>query len=141
MHVRTTRTLTYSGAQAALEAGLAQAEKVGIAVNVAVVDGSGVLIAFARMDGAFAHSADIAQDKARTVVGFGGAPTDGLYAAIEGEPSVRDGISGREGMAVFAGGMPIFVGDELVGAVGVSGGSASQDKEIAAAAAGAVKAS
>lgn len=133
MPVRSVRTLTYAGSRLALDAALVQAEALGVAVNIAVVDRSGSVLAFARMDGAFELSGGIARDKARTVTGFGGAPTDGLYAAIAGEPAVRDGIAGRDGVAAFAGGVPITLDGELVGAVGVSGGSAEQDKAIATA--------
>ncbi|MCB5991254.1 GlcG/HbpS family heme-binding protein [Janibacter melonis] len=138
-HTRTSATLTLAGARAAVDAALSQAASIGAAMNVAVVDPGGALLAFARMDGAFAGSSDIARDKARTVVSFGGAPTDELYAAIEGEPAVRDGIGGREGVAAFGGGVPVVVDGELVGAVGASGGSAAQDKQVAQAGADAVR--
>lgn len=136
--IRTTSVLTYDGAAAAVQAGLAHARSLGVAVNIAVTDAGGALLAFARMDGAFALSADIAIDKARTVAGFGGAPTDVLYGGIKDEPAVRDGIANRAGVAAFGGGVPIVVAGHLVGAVGVSGGSAEQDKAVASAAAGAV---
>ncbi len=133
MFVRPTQSLTYAGAQAALDAAVARAERLGVAVNVAVTDAGGTLLAFGRMDGAFAFSGAIAVDKARTVCGFGGAPSDALYDAIAGEPPVRDGIAGRAEVAAFAGGVPVRVGGELVGAVGVSGASAERDKECASA--------
>ena len=139
-HLRPALALTYAGARAALDAALAHAEQSGGSFNIAVTDTGGALLAFARMDGAFAASADIAIDKARTVAGFGGAPTDALYAAIESEPAVRDGIAGRTGVAAFGGGVPILVDGQLVGAVGASGGTAAQDKAVAEAGARAVTA-
>lgn len=143
MHVRPTQTLTYAGARLILDAALAQAETLGVAVNVAVTDAAGALLAFARMDGAFAFSGPIAVDKARTVCGFAGIPSDALYDAIAGEPPVRDGIAGRAEVAAFAGGVPVFAsanpaGGDLVGAVGVSGASAEQDKQVASAGAAAL---
>jgi uncharacterized protein GlcG (DUF336 family) len=138
MFFRSTQSLTYAGAHAALASAVSRAEALGVAVNVAVTDGGGTLLAFARMDGAFAFSGAIAIDKARTVCGFGGAPSDALYDAIAGEPPVRDGIAGRAEVAAFAGGVPVRLGDDLVGAVGVSGASADQDKECATAGAAAV---
>ncbi|WP_240641015.1 GlcG/HbpS family heme-binding protein [Nocardioides ferulae] len=137
-HLRPALALTHVGARAALDAALAYAASLGVPVNVAVTDAGGALLAFARMDGAFAASADIAIDKARTVAGFGGAPTDELYAAIESEPAVRDGIAGRPGVAAFGGGVPVVVDGEPVGAIGVSGGSAAQDRAVAEAGARAV---
>lgn len=138
MLVRPSQAITLEGARLALDASLTRAGEIGGAFNIAVVDAGGWLIAFARMDGAFALSGGIAHDKARTVVGFGGAPTDGLYEAIAPEPAVRDGIAGRSGVAAFAGGVPIVIDGELVGAVGASGGSADQDKEVAGAGAAAL---
>lgn len=140
MVTRPSLALTYAGASLALDAGLAAAEQAGVRINLAVVDLSGVLLAFGRMDGAFTLSADIAVDKARTVVGFGGIASGALYAALEGEPAVRDGIAMRSGVAAFGGGIALRVGEDLVGAVGVSGGSAEQDTQVAQAAADALRA-
>lgn len=135
---RPSATVTLAGARAALDAALARAEELGVRMNIAVVDPGGCVIAFARMDGAFALSGDIARDKARTVVGFGGAPSAGLYEAIADEPAVRDGIANRDGVAAFGGGVPITLDGELVGAVGVSGGSAEEDTQVAQAGADAL---
>jgi uncharacterized protein GlcG (DUF336 family) len=138
--VRPALVLTYAGARRVLDAALERAETIGGRFNVAVTDTGGRLMAFARMDGAFALSADIAIDKACTVAGFGGVPSADLYAAIESEEAVRFGIAGRSGVAAFGGGVPIRVDGELVGAVGASGGSAEQDSEVAAAGAAALSA-
>lgn len=137
-YTRASAALTLAGARAALDAALAHAESIGARMNVAVTDAGGTVVAFARMDGAFNLSGGIARDKARTVVGFGGAPSGGLYEAIAGEPAVRDGIANREGVAAFGGGVPILVDGELVGAVGASGGSAEEDTQVAQAGADAI---
>lgn len=65
------RTITAEAANAAVVAAVAQAQKLGIRINAAVTDASGVLAAFLRMPGAFLHSVDIAIDKAYTAAGFG----------------------------------------------------------------------
>lgn len=140
MPVRDTKSMTYAGARLAVDVAIAKAEEIGGRFNIAVTDSGGVLIAFARMDDAFALSGGIATDKARTVVGFGGIPSADLYAGIESEEPVRFGIAKREGVAAFAGGVPVVVDGQLVGAVGASGGSAEQDTEVAAAGAAAVRA-
>lgn len=137
-HVSTSTALTYAGARAALEAGLARAGELGVAVNVAVSDAAGNLLAFARMDGAPFLSTSIAQDKAWTVAAFNGIPTHEWFGLIEGEPALREGIVHRDRLVVFGGGIPIRVDSVLVGAVGVSGGSADQDRAVAEAAAAAV---
>jgi uncharacterized protein GlcG (DUF336 family) len=140
MLVRTETALTYAGARVALDAALARAELLGGAFNIAVTDTAGGLLAFARMDGAFAVSGTIAQDKAWTVAGFGGLPTDVFYDAISVEDAVREGIAQRGRVAAFGGGVPVVVDGTFVGAVGASGGSASQDKDVASAGAAAVPA-
>ncbi|TIC79991.1 heme-binding protein [Nocardioides sp. GY 10127] len=135
---RSRPVLTLAGAQRCLAAALARAEDLGVAVDVAVTDDAGRLLSFARMDGAFAASAELALDKARTVAGFGGLSTGALGAAIGGEPDVRLGIAARAGVAAFPGGVPVLVDGSLAGAVGVSGGSAEQDEDVARAGASAV---
>ena len=138
MLVRTETTLTYAGARLALDAALQRAGELDGVFNIAVTDTAGTLLAFARMDGAFAISGGIAQDKAWTVAGFGGAPTDDLYEAFAAEDAVREGIAQRGRVAAFGGGVPVVVDGAFVGAVGASGGSAAQDKDVAAAGAAAV---
>ncbi len=139
-----THTLSYAGARVALDAALAKAAELGVAVNVSVCDTGGNQIAFARMDGAALLSAGIAQDKAYTVVAFLGIPTDRWFGMIEGAPALREGIVHRDRLVIFGGGVPISVGSAegdagaVVGAVGVSGGTAEQDVEIATAGAAAL---
>lgn len=137
-HVTTTTSLTYAGARAALDAGIAHAAAIGVPVNVAVSDTAGNVLAFARMDGAPFLSSSIAQDKAWTVAAFNGIPTHDWFGLIEGEPALREGIVHRDRLVVFGGGVPIRIDGALVGAVGVSGGSAEQDRAVAEAAAAAV---
>jgi Uncharacterized protein, possibly involved in utilization of glycolate and propanediol len=136
--VRTQHTITYAGARAAVDAALERAAEIGVAVNVAVTDPSGALIAFARMDGAPLLSSGIAQDKAWTVSAFNGIATHEFFGLIENEAALREGIVHRDRLVVFGGGVPIRLDDILVGAVGVSGGTAEQDREIAEAGAAAL---
>lgn len=139
-HVRASAVLTLAGARTALDAALAHAQEHDLLMNIAVVDSGGGLLAFARMDGAFVHSGPIAIDKARTTIGFGGEPTADLYTALAGEDAVIRGIANRPGVAAFGGAVPVRVDDELVGAIGASGGSAQEDAEVAAAGAAVVTA-
>lgn len=129
--VRSHSTLTLAAARLAVDAAVAEAERLGVRMNVAVTDPGGALLAFARMDGAFTASADIAIDKARTVVSFGGTATDALYSALSGEDAVIRGIGNRPGVAAFGGGVPVTIAGEVVGAVGASGGSAEEDRTVA----------
>jgi len=101
---------------------------------IAIVDESGVLKAFSRMDSAPLLSVQVAQDKAYTSVGFG-LSTDGWHDFIKDDPPLAAGaVGGIARLVVFGGGYPIKVEDQIVGGVGVSGGHYSQDMEVAKAA-------
>lgn len=132
------RTLTYAGARAALDAAVAHADRIGVPVNVCVADHTGDALAAARMDGAALLSSSIAADKAYTVAAFNGVATHDWFDLIEDVPALREGIVHRDRLVVFGGGVPVRVDGEVVGSVGVSGGSAEQDREIAEAGAAAV---
>jgi uncharacterized protein GlcG (DUF336 family) len=109
----------------------AKAQELGVPMNIAVVDESGVLKAFSRMDGAALLSVQIAQDKAYTAVGFG-MPTHGWFDFIKNDPPLATGApSGIDRLVIFGGGYPISVDGAVVGAIGVSGGHYTQDQEVA----------
>ncbi|MDO8363120.1 MAG: heme-binding protein [Actinomycetota bacterium] len=130
--------LSLAGAQQVLDAAIAAAGEIGVAVCVAVCDGGGNPLASARMDGAPVLSVQIAADKAWSVTSFGGLPTNSWWPLIEGQPALVHGITHTPRLVIFGGGEPVRVRGSLAGAVGVSGGSAEQDTAIAAAAAAAV---
>ena len=124
-------TLTLDGAQRVLEGSLAHARSIGVPVCIAVADRGGHLLAFARMDGAPVMSATLSQDKAYTVAAFAGLPTHQWFDLIKDDPPVLAGIVKTDRLVVFGGGVPIHSGGALAGSVGVSGGSAEQDRAIA----------
>ncbi len=108
-----------------------KARELGVPMNIAVVDESGVLKAFSRMDGAALLSVQIAQDKAYTAVGFG-MPTHGWFDFIKDDPPLAAGApSGIDRLVIFGGGYPITVDAAVVGAIGVSGGHYTQDQQVA----------
>jgi glc operon protein GlcG len=129
--VALTATLTLGGARRALEGALAHASAIGVAVCIAVSDCAGNLLTFARMDGAPLLSASLAQDKAYTVAAFGGLPTHDWFDLIKDEPPLLHGIVKTDRLIVFGGGVPVRIDGRLAGAIGVSGGSAEQDREVA----------
>jgi uncharacterized protein GlcG (DUF336 family) len=108
-----------------------KARDLGVPMNIAVVDESGVLKAFSRMDGAALLSVQIAQDKAYTAVGFG-MPTHGWFDFIKDDPPLAAGApSGIDRLVIFGGGYPVTIDGTVVGAIGVSGGHYTQDQEVA----------
>ena len=109
----------------------AKANDIGVPMNIAVCDESGVLKAFSRMDGAALLSVQIAQDKAYTAIGFG-MPSDAWHEFIKDDPPLASGaVGGIDRLVIFGGGYPIKVDDQVVGAIGVSGGHYTQDMEVA----------
>ena len=124
-------SVTLSSAQAAVDAAVAKADEIGVPMNIAVVDAGNNLTAFARMDGAWLGSIDIAQNKAYTARSFDMSTKDLAPLAQPNQPlfGIDASIQGR--LIVFAGGIPLMSGDDVVGAIGVSGGSVEEDHEVA----------
>ena len=126
----TKSSITSEGALEAIRAAERKAAEIGVPMCIAVVDESGVLKAFSRMDGAALLSVDIAQDKAYTAVSFG-IPTHGWFDFIKDDPPLLHGIVKTPRLIVFGGGYPITVDGAVVGAIGVSGGHYEQDMVVA----------
>ena len=126
--------ISLATAQQLIEAAAAKATDIGVPMNVAVVDAGNNLTAFARQDGAWLGSIDIAQGKAYTARAFD-MPTKDLVSEVQPGGSLYGIESSNQGhLIVFPGGIPIKDGDEVVGAIGVSGGTVDQDQEVAEAA-------
>src|SRR6202161_2881624 len=125
--------LDQTGAQAVLQAARESAQQRNAPSAVAVVDPAGDLLAFQRMDGVRAASADLAIEKARTAARLR-RPT------AEIEDSINQGRTAFVTADIMAlrGGMPIRVSGEVVGAVGVAGWSKEADTDIANVAAAAL---
>jgi uncharacterized protein GlcG (DUF336 family) len=125
--------ITSESAHAAVAAAVAHAHTLGIRINVAVTDPSGILMAFLRMPGAFVHSAQIAVDKACTAASFGFA-TSKWKDVVGADALLASGLTKQPHMAMFGGGLPIDEANQRIGGIGVSGGSAEQDEICARAA-------
>jgi uncharacterized protein GlcG (DUF336 family) len=124
-------SVTLSAAQAVVEAARAKAEEIGVPMNIAVVDEGNNLTAFARMDGAWLGSIDIAKNKAYTARAFDMSTKDLAPLCQPNQPLFGIHASNQGQLIIFAGGIPLEVGGEVVGAVGVSGGSVEADHEVA----------
>ena len=125
-------------AAAIIAAGRTKASEMGVPVNIAILDAGANLKAFTRMDGAVLGSIDIALKKARTSVLFECSSEDVWEYCKPGAPAPGLELS-NGGLAPFAGGIPLkSEAGEIIGAVGVSGGSVEQDLAIARTAAAAL---
>src|SRR5215217_5623172 len=120
--------LTYAGAKVIAETAGAEAAERGVAPVISVVDAGGALMYLVRPDGAQVASVEVTTDKARTAAIYRRPSRDFEEQASNGRPSAL-----HLARAVpLQGGMPIAIGGEVVGAVGVSGAtSADEDQELA----------
>ena len=113
MTLATTKaSITQEAADILIAAGTEAAHEIKVPMVIAVVDESGVLKAFRRMDGAALLSVDIAKDKAYTAVAFG-IPTHGWYDFIKNDPPLLHGITHTPRLVVFGGGYPLYDTDYL----------------------------
>ena len=126
----TIKRLSLADAQIILDACQRKAVEVGVPKDMAVVDESGHLIAFRRMDGAKFSSVEIAINKAFTSSGGGRATRD--YKAVAGAGGAAFGLhtqfQGR--FTILGGGIPVIVDGQIVGAVGISSGAADEDHAV-----------
>lgn len=119
--------ITHGGAMRAIAAAVAHAESLGIRVNVAVADSGGHLAGFVRMPGSFLISIEMACKKARSAAGLGIEPELVEQVVAHEAPRVREGLVPHPDFTLIRGGLPIRIAGQLIGAIGVSGGSEAQD--------------
>ena len=118
-------------AQAAVEAARQKSLELGLKMNIAVVDAGANLVAFARMDGAWLGSVDIAVRKARTARFFD-MPTGQLGKLSQPGESLYGIEHSNGGLISFPGGIPIKDGSgRIIGAIGVSGSTVENDHTVA----------
>jgi glc operon protein GlcG len=132
-NIRTKTIINDAGAADVLDAAVREARAREARVVIAIVDPWGEVIALRRTDGAQAASSRVAVDKARTAAIF-------VRPSREMEQQVSDGRLGAlalHGAACLTGGIPLTVGDEVVGAIGTSGETPDEDEAISIAGAGA----
>ena len=124
--------ITLDQAQAVVAAALAESTELATLMNVAVVDAGGNLKAFARQDGAWLGSIDISITKACTARFFD--MESGALGELSqpGGPLFNIEVS-NGGLITFPGGIPLEIGGEIVGAIGVSGSTVDNDRHVAAA--------
>lgn len=123
--------ITLEDARRVIAAAEKKAEQIGQPMNIAVVDQGGNLVAHVRMDKGWIGSVDIAINKAWTARAFEIATKALAENSQSGDQFFGIHTSNNGRVMIFAGGIPLKRGNEVVGAVGVSGGSGKQDQEVA----------
>jgi uncharacterized protein GlcG (DUF336 family) len=131
--------ITLSNARRVIAAAEKKAREIGQPMNVAVVDAGGNLVSHARMDGAWIGSIDISINKAFTARAFDLSTEELGKNSQPGQQFFGIHASNHGRIMIFAGGVPLKDGASVVGAIGVSGGSGSQDQAVADAGAAAFK--
>lgn len=130
----TLKRLDAGEAQILIEGAAAKARELGIPMCIAVTDESGHLIKFERMNGGKISSISIAIDKAAT----GAIARNGTHVynqlCVPGSPTFGIHITNGGHFSIIGGGLPVHVEGEIVGGVGLSSGTAEQDRICAEAA-------
>ena len=126
MYVRQVRELSTKGARVILQGAIARAEAMGVPQCIAVVDRGGNLLVFERMDGAKLHSQFTAIQKAYTAVSAKASTGE-----LPFELGVGIALASDNRFACIAGGMPIVVDGDIIGAIGVGSGTDEEDIEVA----------
>lgn len=124
-------SMTLAQAQKVVEAALTESKKIDTKMNVAVVDAGMNLVAFARQDGAWLGSIDIAMKKARTARGF---DMDSGEIGKLSQPggSLYNIEHSNGGLISFPGGVPLKdASGTIIGAIGVSGSTVENDHTVA----------
>jgi uncharacterized protein GlcG (DUF336 family) len=121
----TQKNVSLAMAQTIAQAALAQCESMGFKVSVAVVDRGGLMIVMLRGDGAGLHTPEGAERKAYTARTFS-QPSADFVKRLSDRPDTVGSLQYTRVLAL-GGGLPIKAGNEIVGAVGVSGSPGKDD--------------
>src|ERR1700716_4573496 len=126
-------------ARQVIAAAEAKARELGQPMNIAVLDSGGNLVSHVRMDGAWIGSIDVSINKAFTARAFDVSTAQLSENSQPGQQfyGIQNSNHGR--IMIFAGGVPLRRNGQVVGAIGVSGGSGSQDQEVATSGASALQ--
>ncbi len=131
-------SVTLEDARRVIAAAEQRAVEIGQPMNIAVVDAGGNLVSHVRQDGAWIGSIDISISKAWTSRAFDISTADLGANAQPGQQFFGIHTTNGGKVAIFAGGVPLLRDGQVVGAVGVSGGSGEQDQTVAEAGAAAL---
>lgn len=123
------KRLSHAEALVLIDGARAKATEIGVPMCIAIVDESGSLIAFERMDGGKITSVTIAQDKAFTAAAARKATHEYNEVCVPGSLAfgIHTEVGGR--ISTVGGGLPVMVDGEVVGGIGLSSGTPPQDME------------
>ena len=129
--MKTVPRLTLDDARVIMEAAEQKARAIGVDMDIAIADDGGHLVMFHRMDSARITSIDVAISKAFTAAAARRSTRAYAEASQPGGPAFGINVSNQGRFMVVAGGLPVFIDDQIVGGVGCSSGHPDQDEAVA----------
>src|SRR5204863_1701138 len=128
----TQKAISLEMAQAIIQGTIERCRADGFRVSVTIVDGSGLLKAFLRDEGAAPHTIDLSKRKAYTALTLASRWKTSLEAAKAWNSTLGSPMPNIEGTAGVGGGVPIRLGNDAIAAVGVSGAVGGDKDEVCA---------
>jgi len=122
------KRLSLNDALTLIEGTTAHAEKIGVPMCIAVTDEAGNLIAFSRMDGSKVLSVTLSQDKAYSAAAARRPTHEYNEMCVPGSLTFGIHSTSEHRFTVVGGGVPVFDGEDVIGAVGCSSGTSDQDR-------------
>ena len=129
--MRTVQKLTLDDARCIMEGAEAKAREIGVDMDIAITDDNGSLLMFHRMDNGLISSIDVAISKAFTAAAARRSTRSYGEVSGPGGPAFCIHVSNQGRFMIVAGGLPLFVNEEIVGGVGCSSGTPDQDEVVA----------
>ena len=129
--MRTVQKITLEDARVMMTAAEAKAAEIGVDMDIAITDDSGSLLMFHRMDDGRITSIDVAISKAFTAAAA--RRSTRAYGEVSGPggPAFGIHVSNQGRFMIVAGGLPVFVDDQIVAGIGCSSGTPDQDEVVA----------
>jgi uncharacterized protein GlcG (DUF336 family) len=131
MNEITKQSISLNSARRMAESAIKKAEELGLSVAVTIVDESGIPKYYARMDHAPLIAVDASRKKALTAVGYGIPTGQPWFDFIKNDPILREGVHDFTDFILMGGGLPVIIGNQVIGAIGISGGHYEQDQQCA----------
>ena len=123
------KSLSYESCIVMAKAAISRAEELKIKIAITIIDESGLLKAFFRMDYSPLVAVDASRKKALTAVGYGISTGDDWYGFIKDDPILFHGVQQFKDFILLGGGSPVIDAETIIGAIGISGGHYKQDEE------------
>lgn len=128
MKTITNESISIEECEVMFKRAVSEAINQAIGISFCVVDTSGVLKYFSRMDNAPLISIDASRKKAVTAIGFGMPTGESWHNFIKDDPILNNGVGNITDFMLLGGGFPIIKDDKVIGAIGISGGHYNQDE-------------